>query len=703
MENQESVNQWRRPELLLLLIAALLSPLIGGQVTGQPVPFASPLGMFMGDPASAAGSRFFLSLFILGSLVFSFIRMRAVPIPRGKIGLCLAVMLGALAFAAVVSEFRIQSFEALLTWYLMVAAFFAAIAAGGRVQGPSALCLVMSVGGGITAVRGILEYMKRLSVEPSYRIFAGWSNPNAVAALFAILIPVSLALLMQKSRPLQITGAACALLMSLSLALTQSKGGTAAMLVGVLAWAIVHAVWMKKGWSFLAVLVVVAGYIVGTAWQTSAIVQKESAGAAPRIVSSGGEVEQSSGFRMLLWKSSVDLVKAKPYGWGPGTFRYENARSGRQTLTVYAHQTFLQLAAEGGIVAIVAFLGAAVLWFMAVFRKASAMTPEQNSLRAGIVGAIFAFGANGMVESALAYTGIGILIFMLLGVGLQLSSDASAPELMPPTMRRTLALVGGAVPFLALAWVMNSESSKSAMLTAVAQKDAQGMADASVALARNSLDGESLYYAGFGELRDAERRESLLRQAAMKWPSPRAHRALARLLAEQGNLAEAIQVTKQVFVRDPNNLPALSLLMDLELQNNNEVGAEEAALRLVKVEETTYFTVQSLPDLIPTETYRARFWLAGREEDADQKIALLQPAVNGYLNFLRRTVPLVKKFSEAGIDFGGVTPVEATENLNFGLDAARMLEIAYKEADDSSGASSAAEAVAELEAGLADL
>ncbi len=696
MENQESVNQWKRPELLLLLIAAFLSPIIGGSVTSTPMPFASPLGMITGDPASPAGTRFFLSLFVLGSLAFSLFRMRSVPIPRGRIGLFLSVMLGALAFAAVISSFQAQSLEALLGWYLIVAAFFASIAAAGRIQGPTAICALVAGAGGITALRGIMEYADRAGVEPGYRIFGNWNNPNALAALLAILIPVGLSLIVQKSRPLQVLGSVATLLMSVAAVLTQSKGGILALGVGLAAWGVLQVAWTRKAAGLAALVVVLAGLGGGTLWQSSA---KAAVGAQAglRIAGGGAEAEQSAGFRSLLWKSAIDLTIAKPYGWGPGTFRYENARTGRQTLTVYAHQAYLQLAAEGGVIALGMLVMAAVFWLASVFRKSTALTPAQNSLRAGVVGAIFAFGANGVVESTLSYTGIGIVVFILLGVGLQLSSDGTAPELMPQGMRRAIALLACALPILGFAFFMNIESGKSAMMTAVAGKDTASMASASASLARNGFDGESLYYAGFGEVSDAAKREELWRGAAGKWPTPRVQRALARLLAEKGSLSEAILITKQVFVRDPNNLPGWKLLMDLEIQDQNDQGAEEAARKLVAIEGTTSFQIQSLPELVPTETYEARIWLSGRESDTKRKIELLEPAVEGYKKYLQLTVPQVRKFAEGGIDYGGETLADAQSKLAAGIEAARLLESAYRKAGDPSGESTASESVRLLE------
>ena len=74
------------------------------------------------------------------------------------------------------------------------------------------------------------------------------------------------------------------------------------------------------------------------------------------------EQDASTSARLLLWKSAAEIAKDHPLtgtGWGTFAAQYPAYRDPRENTTagVYAHNDYIQLAAEGGIPALVLMLG----------------------------------------------------------------------------------------------------------------------------------------------------------------------------------------------------------------------------------------------------------------------------------------------------------------------------------------------------------
>ena len=131
-----------------------------------------------------------------------------------------------------------------------------------------------------------------------------------------------------------------------------------------------------------------------------------------RIAQGGGSQEQSATFRLNLWKSALHLIKSRPLtGYGMGSYRYESARAGLTTSTVFAHNTFLQIWAEGGIVSFGLILAGIAVWFLTVLKNRSQLPIARLAPFAGIVAAVIALLAHSMVDSDLYYFGIGICFF----------------------------------------------------------------------------------------------------------------------------------------------------------------------------------------------------------------------------------------------------------------------------------------------------
>lgn len=692
----------RRPEFVLLLAAVVLAAVAGGQTLAMPLAGWSLSAALAGDASAVRMTRAVLGLLVFGGCTWVFLTCRSIVLPKFKMQVALGALVGLSLASVVFSSFVAQSLDAWLNWPLYAAALLLAAAASGRISGPLVVLGAAAGAAGIVGLRGVLEFNDIRAIEPTYRIFAGWSNPNAVASLFILGLPLAWAGAARAEGAWKAALGCAGVFITAGLLLTQSKGGFVAAGVGLAVFLAFALAW-KTDWKSLlpgAGAIALGVGLVMALPLVPAPGQKAGEGSAgaplARLGAAGGEAEQSAGFRTLLWQSAVDLVVERPWGWGQGTFRFVSGKPGRTTQTVTAHQNFLQVAVEGGVLALLALLACAALWLGKVLAGAKSLSEDQNVLRAGCVAAVMGVMAHGLLETNLSYVGLGVLVFAVIGVSLQLSADGTAPELAPKSIRQVLALCFFVAPLVLAFFFARIEGAKSGLMAV--QNPAELPAALEAVKSAAGFDGEAAAMAGM-QTQDPQERLRLLKDGAARFPNTRTLRALARAHLAEGQNLQAVTVLDRALELDPNNLPALKLKMDALIQQSDFSGAEAAARTLISKEETTTFKVRSLAELVPTETYEARIWLAARVTGAEERRNLLAPAVLGLAEYARLTVPQILRFNQAGMSYGGQTPETAREVLDQGLEAARsLLQIA--EDEERAGYR---EATTELERALSSL
>lgn len=144
----------------------------------------------------------------------------------------------------------------------------------------------------------------------------------------------------------------------------------------------------------------------------------------------GGTVQSYDAGRLYSWRAAVAMIRAHPFlGVGPGRFddvydQYGAARSEyRQNRlhTMDAHNTFLDLAAEGGLLSMVPFAGGVGAVLVLVWRRRKVLEPEALAVMAGLTG-IF-------VQSFLNSLEYEEIYWVLLGAGLAVcGSPRAAPS-----------------------------------------------------------------------------------------------------------------------------------------------------------------------------------------------------------------------------------------------------------------------------------
>ncbi|MBC8065642.1 MAG: O-antigen ligase family protein [Chlorobia bacterium] len=713
----KEIKTYTAPQVMLS-IAAFLIPIIGGQIsTDQAQPlgpgFGSLIKSILGGPFTQGMetpifSHLAIGLLVAAAMAISLAQRSVIQLPNIKLTGAMVGFFGLLFISVGLSEFRFVSMATLGEWLLYALTFFTAVAVLGRNDGPKLILGSLFVGVSVLALCGIgVEYQEMRALDPSYRIFAGWVNPNATAGIFLSGLVIGLGLIpsLQRGAAL-LAGVGCSLI-CVALFLTGSKAGFGAAIVGVvtfailvLAWSSVPGVRLKRVAMALGTLAIGFGLFTAIQKANQPTSSNSTNPVLGRLSSFGDTQAQSLGFRKLLWKGSLHLSLKHPTGYGLGTYRYEGSRPGLTTQTQLAHNNVLQLAVEASWLAVLLLFAALWFWISLTFRAARSMPDETNMLRAGIVAAVVGTFAHGMFESNLYYFGIGLTFFLLMGVALCLSADSVAPEFTPKGARLGLGIMT-ALPILMLSYFGLAEYRRTQIQYATQNRDfgaAKEVAEGLVAFA--PLDGEAWNTL---HLLDPSRRGEAIRQAASVSPSPRILRSLARYEASKEKYASAESAIRAALVRDPNNLNSLKLGLETALKFADETQAKYYAERMLAVEGTDYYKIRSLPQMVETSTSDARIYLASQSAEAKQKVALLQGALDTLVQYATLTVPEVKKMSAGGSSFGGESPEKAIKICNTGITVAKQLRDLYQSMGERDKSTAAGGTVADFEAALESL
>lgn len=663
----------------LLLLSAVLAPVLGGYVSVDAMP-SSPeypgVLALLNAPEGAAMAHALIALPALLGLALAWAQRSVTPTPPLPLAVACAVLAISLVTSLMQSSFKSSSLLVLVEWMAYLIAMAAGMVLCGRRRGPILILGAVVAGTAWVAAMGVQEYVGMKAHDPTWRIFSSWMNPNALAGLLLIGGFLALSLTATLDRMGAWAAGAAAVVIWFAMLLTQSKGAYLAAGVGLVALVAVALFTKPAGGSLKRGLAVVVPLVAVAVLAFAMRAQPAPTGTAPsgvfgRLSNAQATAEQSGEFRSNLWKGAVALIKERPMGFGIGTYPQESARSGLTTKTVMAHNSFLQLGVEAGILAPLAVIAIVLFALIRVLRHSRSAWSGHHWPRAGLVAAIAASGAHNMVDSDLYYFGLGFLVFLLLGVGLNMAVDGPSPEFTPKGQRWGFAAVAGVVALL-MVHLASVEMQKVRFRYAIAAGDAataRGLA--------TSLEGSAGWHGEYWYLRSAVAEPSKaladLEHAAALAPTGRHLRALARSRIAAGDRSGAEAAMNLALVRDPNDLTTMEQLRDLYVALEAYDKATEMARRMIAVESTPYFQVRSLPEVIPMETYRARYWLAQRTE-GDERLGELKAALPGYLAFASTTCPLVIRALKAGEQqFAGIGRDKAEATLTEGIAIANLL------------------------------
>jgi len=269
-------------------------------------------------------------------------------------------------------------------------------------------------------------------VTPSYsgsaRVSSVYFNANHYAGFLDLVVPLAAALAtMGSTRRLRWAAGALTVLGLVNVVLTQSRGSWVAVTASLAILAVVTSWRGLRGprpWSFvrgwLAIIVLVSAGTLGA----MRFVPDWTARTVARFDRLVYDLRNPLEFeRVAIVLAGRPIVAEHPWwGVGPGQFSYaitlyrpsvvEDANDGMlHQLVNYAHDDYLQVATESGLLALAAFL---TFWLTAVFAPSPRAPPLAWGLRLGVVALL----VHGLVDgnltvipsnAFLAYCAVGCL------------------------------------------------------------------------------------------------------------------------------------------------------------------------------------------------------------------------------------------------------------------------------------------------------
>lgn len=242
------------------------------------------------------------------------------------------------------------------------------------------------------------------------RIFSTFVLPTSFSAFLAIVFPLAAALAIQyRDRMFVLAGCSAAmLLMAVAMLQAQSNGGPVSLAIGCAATALLYAKDRKLPlhWFVLGaiaagiVLIAVIGLLRGNyLWDL-------------------GAHNSSIRLRWNLWVSTFAMIGQHGlFGIGAGNFElgYLPFVEHDVRASKFAHNTYLQIPLELGVLGLIALVTAIILIYRAVLRS-SRQREDIPLLRYGIIAAAVVFLVANFYEIVLYFHSLGLLGSLVLGI-----------------------------------------------------------------------------------------------------------------------------------------------------------------------------------------------------------------------------------------------------------------------------------------------
>lgn len=296
--------------------------------------------------------------------------------------------------------------------------------------------------GALLAVLGLAGQMLGWTmipwVAPSGRLTTTFVNPNHQALYFSVLLFFALGLLLRPGRPSRVRSARAAgsredretrqigslsgrvllvgamLLIGGALVLTMSRGGLVGALMGLFVVFAVSLHGRAGSWTLVAVTVVSAIVILYASWF----------GLDPVLERFSDLAKDPFGdLRWAVWEATLRMAGEAPVlGVGLGAFQdafplYRPRAVPLRNLVDYAHNDYLQLLAEVGVVGLVVAAWALVRLLAFVLRRwAVRHDPFVRGLTMGGLGALAAVAAQSMMDFGLHMPANALLVVLLVAL-----------------------------------------------------------------------------------------------------------------------------------------------------------------------------------------------------------------------------------------------------------------------------------------------
>ena len=258
------------------------------------------------------------------------------------------------------------------------------------------------------------------------RLTAGYGHANDLANNLISTLPVCLAVALGVLRvPYRRWAWGLVAALGTILVLTFSRSGALGLGVGLVVFCIA-----RHAWKTLGGLAIVA--FVG--WMHLPAPIREWVATQPSWIH-----VLAQPLRLEIWQAALNMIRAHPvFGVGVNTFVLNYARYKLPTdtlLSAYAHNQYLHMAAELGLVGLSAFLWLLVRTFGVWRRLLAHSDAEVRLIAVGLGCSLVAFCTQGLLESAL-YAPRVVYVWLWIGALFGMAAGGRQSEAAPASVAR---------------------------------------------------------------------------------------------------------------------------------------------------------------------------------------------------------------------------------------------------------------------------
>jgi O-antigen ligase len=431
----------------ILILLTLVYPQVGVLLLVPAVPFGSLRQVSVG--VMNVGVTEVLVALVVAAWLMRMLARRDSRLTWPPLALPLAVFLGVLCMSSLGSASLQHSVKEMLKWGEVL---FLYVLVANEMDGrwTKALVLVFLGTGALAALHGIYQFLFQVGPEGFVlfgrfmRAHGTFEQPNPYAGYLGLTLPLAAGLIVAAIVPMGqrvkgwwfVFAAACGLVMFVAMIMSWSRGAWLGLAAGVVMMGFSAVVRTGRAAVLTAVLLALIAYALlagGLALIPPAIVQRFSDFVPYLGVTDVRGVEiTDANFavleRMAHWQSALSMWTDRPW-LGVGAGNYEPLY-GRYALPLWpealghAHNYYLNIAAEAGLLGITAYL---FLWGMALSRSWSLTQRARGwswGIALGILGALVHLCVHNFFDNLFVH-GMYLHVALLLGLVPHLSRRTS--------------------------------------------------------------------------------------------------------------------------------------------------------------------------------------------------------------------------------------------------------------------------------------